>query len=129
MEFVSKTHTATIDNEGLLVVRQLGPRQLEVTKSTTDGGISVDILDQDNASGHELRMLRAMEGMPTFAAGYAGDDGWNADIDCGMQRWRGVKPTKDLSKALSNCGFDAKTKKKILSECKKHKVDYVPRYG
>lgn len=128
MEFISKTHKAIISGDGLLRVDQLAPHELRVTQSTPDG-IKVDILDKNTATGPELRMLRAMEGMPTFAAGYAGDGEWNADINCGFQRWRGVKPTKDLSKALSNCGFDAKTKKKIMAECKKHKVDYVPRYG
>lgn len=130
MEFVSETHKATISDEGLLVVWQLAPREVRITSSTPDGGIGVSIVDEKTAGDHSTkRLLQAMSKMPAFAAGYSGESEWNVDLDCGFQRWRGVKPTRDLSKALTNCGFSPEIKKKIMAECQKHKVDYVPRYG
>jgi hypothetical protein len=129
-EFVSETHKATINDGGLLVVWQLSPREVRVTKSTPDGGVDVSIINEKSVKDTSTaKLLQAMSRMPTFAAGYAGGKEWNVDLDCGFQRWRGVKPTKDLSKALTNCGFSPRVKKKIMTECHKHKVDYVPRYG
>jgi len=127
-EFISETHKATIDDEGLLRVDQLTPRQLRVEQHSAEG-VMVDILDAKTATGPEWRMLRAMSRHPIFAAGYCGESEWTADIDCGMQRWRGSKTSKEMSKALSNCGFDTKTKKEIMAECRKHKCDHVPWYN
>lgn len=129
MEFVSETHKAIIDGEGLLVVWQLSPRQLRITSSTPDAGVSVDIVDEMTADYSTKKLLEGLSKMPAFAAGWAGNSEWNTDIDCGFQRWRGVQDTKSVSKALTNCGFDKDTKRKIMTECRKHKVDYVPRYG
>jgi hypothetical protein len=129
MEFVSETHKAIISNEGLLKVVQLAPHQLRITRYS-DKGVQVDIVDKNsNVDGATRSLLGAMSETPVFVAGWAGNSEWNVDLDCGFQRWRGVKPTKSLSKALTNCGFDTSTKKQIMSECRKHKVDYVPRYG
>lgn len=129
-EFISDSHTATIDDRGLLVVRQLKPREVRITKSTPEGGLSVDIVSSQTApDASTKRLLVAMSGMPTFAAGWAGNSEWNVDADCGFQRWRGMKKTREMSAALTNCGFNAATKKKIMAECRKHKVDYVPRYN
>lgn len=129
MEFISETHKATI-NEGLLVVRQVTPREVRVTKSAPGGGIDVEIATAQTTEDPTTKsLLEGLARMPTFAAGYAGDQEWNVDLEAGFGRWRGVKPSKDLSFALTKCGFDAATKKKIMSECRKHPVDYVPRYG
>jgi len=127
-EYLSETHKAVVSNDGVLKVWQLAPKELRITRSTPDGGLDFTIVNSENADPSDKRMLEAMNRAPLFAAGYAGNSEWNLDLDCGFQRWRGVKTSKQLSEALSNCGFDPETKKQITSACRKHKVDYVPRY-
>jgi hypothetical protein len=128
-EFTSETHKAVISSDGLLKVMQLSPHQVRVTASTPDGGVQVYVLDKNTASGADQRMLMAKDNSPVFVAGYCGGSQWTVDLDCGAQRWRGEKSSKEMSEALTNCGFDPATKKQIMSECHKHKCDFVPWYN
>ena len=127
-QFMSETHKATISSDGLLRVDQLAPHQLRVEKHSHKG-VQVDILDLNTSSGAELKMLRAMSGSPLFVAGYCGGSEWAVDLDCGAQRWRGSKSSKEMSEALEKCGFDTETKKQIMAECHKHHCDFVPWYN
>ena len=129
MEFKSETHKATISSDGLLKVMLITPRQLRVTQSMPNGGVMVTIIDKGNATGLDKKLLAAKDNSPTFVAGYSGESEWTVDIDCGAQRWRGVKTSKEMSAALTQCGFDEPTKKLIFAECHKHKCDSVPWYN
>ena len=50
-----------------------------------------------------------------FDAYYEGNGNWTCDIDCGAQRWRGRKSTKEVRAALRKCGFDIKTINALLN--------------
>ena len=56
-----------------------------------------------------------------FDAWYEGDGWWKIDLDCGAQRWRGSKSTKDVRKALRNCGFDTKVINSLFTKYTKEK--------
>lgn len=128
MEVSSEKYRAAVDDDGLLKVFRKEPPELRVTSSTKDGGVCINFINAKNANESERTLLAHMARAPVFVAGYAGGEGWKVDLDCGFQRWRGTKTTRQLRKALGNCGFDTGTKRKILAECRKHKVEYVPRY-
>lgn len=128
-EYLSETHRAVIDDEGLLKVWPVKPRELRLTKSTPDGGLAVAFVNGQAPDSPEKKLFEAMNRFPLYVAGYAGSSKWHLDVDCGFQRWRGIKTSRQVSDALSKCGFDSEAKKTIMSLCRKHRVDYVPRYG
>lgn len=51
-----------------------------------------------------------------FDAEYEGQGYWRCDIDCGAQRWRGTKRTREVRRALEKCGFDTKTINALLAK-------------
>jgi hypothetical protein len=128
-EYLSETHRAVVGDNGLLTVWPRAPRELRVTSSTPDGGLDTTFVNSENADPSHKKLLEGLNRAPLFAAGYAGSSEWNLDIDCGFQRWRGTKTSKQFSDALSKCGFDAATKKQITTTCRKHRVDYIPRFS
>jgi len=60
----------------------------------------------------------------TFDASYLGDDEWQVDLDCGAQRRCGTKTTREVRRALRNCGFDANTINALVS---KYQAKWEPR--
>ena len=124
-EFKSEKYTAVLGDDGLLTVRN-GPRTLRETRFNADGSVDVTLKTQENAEGTDKKLLAAMDRMPVFVACWAGNRQWNVDIDCGMQRFNGVKPHGQLVKALKNCGFGKAQIDLMLKLCKKTKWDYCP---
>jgi hypothetical protein len=130
MEFMSETHKSVVRDDGLLKVFSIAPRRFTIQHYLPDGGVTMEWVTAENAvTDSDKRLLMNMNRMPLFAATYAGGSEWHLDLDCGAQRWIGVKKTGAVSSALSKCGFDLETTKKILAECRKHKWDFVPRQG
>lgn len=128
MEFTSETHRAILKEGGILDVYQLARKELRVTSSNASGGVDVAILDEEHASGSAKKMLVFANRTPTFTATYAGNREWNLDIDCGCQRWDGVKSSRELSQALSNCGFCVEVRRKLMTFCRKHKYNHSIRH-
>ena len=126
-KFRSEKYMAVVSDDGLITVRN-GPKVLRETKFTADGGVDVTLKTVENSTGADRKLLEALERMPVFMACRAGDRQWNVDIDCGFQRFNGVKPQGQLVKALKNCGFEQGQIKEILAICKKaEKWDCCPR--
>ena len=126
-EFKNEKYTATIGDDGLLTVRD-GPRVLRET-TFKDGKATVKEITLESAPDDSTRtLLTRMNQMPVFQACHAGKRLWNVDIDCGMSRFNGTKPQRELVKALQNCCFDPEQIDDILGACKKApKWDYCPR--
>jgi hypothetical protein len=130
MEFMSETHKSVVRDDGLLKVFAIAPRRLTIQHYLPDGGVTMEWITAENAvTDSDKRLLMNMNRMPLFAATYAGGDTWHIDLDCGAQRWIGMKTTRQFCGALSKCGFDTKTKRKILAECRKLIWGFVPRQG
>ena len=126
-EFRSEKYVATVSDDGLITVRN-GPKVLRETRFTPDGSVDVTLKTAENSTGADLKLLQAMDRMPVFQATWAGNRQWNVDIDCGFQRFNGVKPHGQLVKALENCDFDDEQIKEIVTLGKKaKKQDYCPR--
>jgi hypothetical protein len=114
-------------NEGTLFVYNGAPK-LHITKMTPEG-VTTQVVGENNARPSELALLCARKGAPVFIATWAGNRQWNVDIDCGAQRFNGVKPHGQLIKALENCHFDNEQIKEIVTLCKKAGVQkYCPRH-
>jgi hypothetical protein len=126
-EFLSEKYRAVVNDDGLLTVRN-GPPVLQKTKFFPDGGVDVQFVTQENAvEDSDKKFLAAKAGAPVFLACHAGGQDWNVDIDCGMQRFNGIKSGKELRIALKNCGFGKAQIDLILKLCKKTpKWDYCP---
>ena len=99
-EYNSDTHRVVVRGDGVIEAWALAPPVLRETRSTPDGGLSFSILTKETASAADRALLVAKEKMPLFRATYLKPGWYNCDIDAGMQRWRGLKPTRHLSKAL-----------------------------
>lgn len=125
-EFRSEKYIATVSDDGLITVRN-GPKVLRETKFLPDGSVDVTLKTAENSTGADRKLLQAMDRMPVFTACWAGDRQWNVDIDCGFQRFNGVKPHGQLVKALKNCDFDQEQIKEIVALGKTKKWDYCPR--
>jgi hypothetical protein len=52
---------------------------------------------------------------------YCHNGEWHTDINCGAQRWRGIKTTNQIRAALRKCGFTAKEIREIM-QCGKELV-------
>jgi len=128
-EFMSEKYRAVISDDGLLTVRN-GPPVLRETTFLPDGGVDVKFLTQEDAPTKGVRDLLAYKARsPVFVACWAGNRQWNVDIDCGMQRFNGVKSNGELVKALKNCGFSKTQIDSMLKECKTSKKwDYCPHH-
>ena len=128
MEYTSGTHKAVLEEGGILNVYTLARKEVRVTSSNASGGIAVSIVDEEHASGSLKEVLVHANRSPAFTATYAGNREWNLDIDCGCLRKDCVLPTKELTAALSKCGFCAEVRRKLLTFCRKHKYDYSIRH-
>lgn len=126
-EFTSEKYRATVSEDGLLTVTN-GPPVLHIVHFAPGGIASEQYVTRETATTQADRdLLAAKAGAPVFVACRAGGEDWNVDIDCGMQRFNGVKPSKELRKALKNCGFSKAQVDTMLKICKKApKWTYCP---
>ena len=67
------------------------------------------------------QMFRIAYDPSVFDAWYKGDGYWEIDLDCGAQRWRGSKSTKEVRQALRKCGFDTKVINALFTKYTKEK--------
>lgn len=89
------------------------PKQRKVVRTTVEKGqVTKEVLSYASVFGGA--------NPSTFDAEYEGDDKWDVDLDCGAQRWRGIKTTAEVRKALKNCGFNPFTIRALM---KKYKVE------
>lgn len=126
-EYRNNKFIVSVDDGGVITARSLAEPVLRQTRSTPDGGIVVTDITLENAGVDDRALLLAKKRASLFYATYAEPGWWNCDIDCGMQRWHGLKPTKDLSLALANCELDKEEIKSVLKKAKKHPQAYCPR--
>ena len=127
-EYVSAKYRATVRDDGLLTVTN-GPPVLHVVHFAPDGIASEKFVTRETATTQADRdLLAAKAGAPVFLACRAEGKDWNVDIDCGMQRFNGVKSISQLRTALKNCGFSKAQIDGMLKLCRKApKWDYCPR--
>lgn len=130
LEFTSETHRAELADDGLLRVFALAERELRQTVVNTDG-VRVDILSFETTQDPSTRkLLSAMSRMPWFAATYSqSDKAWWCDVDCGFQRWSGMKPGSTIIRALAKAGFGIGVRRKLMSTARKFDWGYCPRQG
>ena len=129
-EFLSKEYRAVVGDDGLLIVCN-GPPVLRITHFLKNGRTAVETVTQETATSEsDKKLLAAKAGAPVFMACWAGGRDWNVDIDCGMQRFNGVKDISELIKALKNCGFSRAAQiDAMLKLCKKApKSKYCPHH-
>jgi hypothetical protein len=69
--------------------------------------------------------LKALAALPLFRANNAGSGKYNIDLDCGAQRWNGIKPRRDVVKALRRCGFSLDDVRKMLVRLRGHCHEYI----
>jgi hypothetical protein len=126
METNSTTHRLQLDEEtGTLTVWQLAERQLHITEFRD--GVKVKDGIETDPDPATARLLEAANRQPLFVANFAGDGSFNVDIDCGFQRWNGVKGERDVRTALRRCGFAANQVKAVVAATKVEEHAYVGR--
>jgi hypothetical protein len=118
-------YKAVLRDDGLLKVYN-GPKVLRETRSDGAGGVTVTEHTLETATGTTHKLLSAMTGKPVFSVCWGGKL-WLVDIDCGMQRFNGQKPNRELTRAFQNCGFDEDTIKVMITHLKRFKWDHCPR--
>jgi hypothetical protein len=127
-EFKSDKYLAAVTHNGLLTVTN-GPPVLH--KTTYKNGVeSQEEVNLENVTDSvDRRLLEYRRSAPVFEATWAGHCQWNVDLDCGFQRYNGIKTNGEVKKALKNCHFDKEQIDEIVALCKKAKWDYCPRNG
>ena len=126
-EFESSKYHAIVGDNGTLTVRN-GPRVLRETTISKNGRLRVKKITQKTAPDESTRQLLAnMNRMPVFCACWGGGHKWHVDIDCGFQRFNGVKANSEVLKALENCMFDQEQIDEIVALCKETKHKHCPR--
>jgi hypothetical protein len=126
METNSTTHRLQLNEEtGTLKVWQLAEGQLHVTEY--QNGVKVRDGIQANPDPATARLLEAANSQPLFVANYAGRGFFNLDLDCGFQRWNGVKSERDVRIALRRCGFAPNQVKTVVAATKVEEHSYVGR--
>ncbi len=126
-------YKAFVSSDGILEVHQVTPRELRIEQHSADGSVAVNVVTAETAKDSMSKDLLAyMNRTPLFkCACDKGSDGteWWCDIDCGFQRWHGVKPRRDVATALKNCGFNTQSIRAILRHCAKFEHEYLGRCG
>lgn len=84
--------------------------------------------DETHPDAATVKLLDAVNAKPLFAANWAGGTSWNIDLDCGVQRWRGVKPVGQVRTALKRCGFSVPQVKAVIAAAKRQEHEYVRYY-
>ena len=111
MNIQAGTYTATVNGHGVLKLHQAKERYIQ-TVTVTPEGQTVEAVPY-SAIGN------AFASTPIVAATYAGDRYANVDLDCGCQRWNGMKSLMWLRNGLSKAGFDKPQVDDLLREMKK----------
>jgi hypothetical protein len=108
----SSTHRCTVDKYGYIKVDRKAKPTARITEFSGDR-VSVttrpasELLSDTGCLSNE------------FTANYKGNGYYNADINCGCQRWLGIQSGKAISRALRVCGFDTLTRDKIMRAARK----------
>ncbi|RLG44167.1 MAG: hypothetical protein DRN81_05140 [Thermoproteota archaeon] len=127
--YTSDSHRAELRQDGLLAVySHEGPTVVETTFK--DGNEHTEAATARD-EGPLAELARTMARMPVFAATAADDEPgefW-LDIDCGFQRWEGLKPEHELREALCNCGFEDDEIEAMIAGCQDAPWSYCPRQG
>ena len=89
-------YTATLV-DGLLTLLQAAERYLPSVTITPDG-TTVEAIPYSCVSPHK-------SSSPVLLANYAGDRCANVDLDCGWQRWNGVRSLRWIRQGLYKAGF------------------------
>ena len=128
MEISSQTHRITLhDEDGQFEVWPIEKRQLHVTEYRDGAKVRDEVETQPDAA--MTKMLNFVNSTPLFAANFAGENMFNIDLDCGFQRWNGVKSEADVRKALRRCGFRPKDAKAVIAAAKVREHSWVRRYN
>ncbi len=99
----STTHTIEESLSGFSVY----PVARNVTQTTVrDGQVAIETLPFAQVFGGWRPS--------TFDAYYDGEDYWSTDLDCGARRWRGLKTTKEVRRALRKCGFSTQVVNELI---------------
>ena len=126
MEISSETHRLDLDDAGTIVVYPLQTRQLHVSEYRDGRLIRDEVEASPDAAMSQL--LTAVNSKPLFAANWAGGTSWNIDLDCGFQRWNGVKTQAQVRIALKRCGFSQSEIKTVINAAKREENSHVRRY-
>lgn len=103
MELLSDKYRLVQTDDGRLSVYNLTPPRLRVTRIDATG---ITTFYPDDDSTRELN--RHLASAPYFTAVCRKPGEWWVDLDCGAQRWCGVKTSREVSRAIRLCGFDPK---------------------
>jgi hypothetical protein len=127
MEVISETHRVTLDDcTGEFEVWPIEKRQLHVTEYRN--GVKVRDETETKPDAATTELLEYANSVPLFAATFAGDGFFNIDLDCGFQRWSGMKSESEVRTALRQCGFSLEEARAVISAAKVEEHSYVRRY-
>jgi len=126
--FNSNTHRAELSDNGILEVFLLKGKKIQ---ETSFNGKKVSTTEHTAKHGALLlrNLLAAMDTLPLIRASCASSHTFNVDYEAGIQRWKGIKSTAEIRKALEKCNFDNKDIKFIIKFCKKTSHLSLPRVG
>jgi len=110
MKVQAGTYTAKIDGD-TLELRQDAERHIYVVE-VVDGEVTEKQVPYSSIGP-------GLAKSPILAATWAGDRAVNVDLDCGAQRWNGVKTMIWLRKGLIEIGFDRTQVDAIFREMRK----------
>lgn len=103
MELLSDEYSLVQTDEGSLSVYRRTPPRLRETRIDATG---VAVSYPDDSAARELN--RYLASAPYFTADPRKAGEWWVDVECGFQRWCGVKTSREVSRAIRLCGFDPK---------------------
>ena len=127
MDITSNTHRLTLDDcTGEFEIWPIEERQLHVTEYRN--GVKVRDETEGRPDAATTKLLEYANSVPLFAASFAGDGFFNIDLDCGFQRWNGMKPESEVRTALRRCGFSLREARAVISAAKVEEHSYVRRH-
>jgi hypothetical protein len=107
--FESTTHVCHLRGDGFSVgakrqamVRETRIQGVEVVQTTRPATEVFPGMSEERASN-------VFDAWPDRS-----DDGFQVDVNCGVQRWVGYKPRREVQAALKKCGFSTGQVKQIL---------------
>ena len=120
-EYKTKNYRLTIDESGEINIYSIS--QLKPIQKALVNGQWVETKPDQGLEN----LAREMSKYPALRAVHTGDNMFEIDLDCGMQRFIGPKPASDIRKFIMASGFDRPTMIKIMREAKSQEHSGVTR--
>lgn len=122
MKAEAKNYTLSIDDNGVIDVFVKEPPQVRSTEICASGVRQI-------APPPELQTIvtrMATQYPEVRAANHDGKE-FFADLNVGLQRWKGQLSALDIAKGLRQMGFKPKTVREVMAKAKEHKADSLTR--